>query len=180
MRLRFGICSLCIEIDTLAIRPVAKSVLHIRFRQFKVIGQLPKLGAALGKCIAKGCFGQKMLCIPAVGSILAAFHQLMGAVNLMQRAGGQMAQFMIAHTPQKPGGADLGEIQKYRIAISVPDSGPRLGAAVKGDHRHIVLGTVIKKIRNLKHFGSLSYVLVAAASAAPCRGQPPFPGRSVP
>ena len=140
-----------IKLHAPAITPVFQRRLHIPRRHIKIFRKLPQLPTTVGKGLAKIICGQIVLRRPAVGTIFAASHKFIGAVYLMQCAGGQMSQLVVIDAPQKPGGLNLGKVQKYRIGTLIPYGGRRLGATKKWDHIHAVLSAIPVKIRNLKH-----------------------------
>ena len=132
--------------------PVVQCPGNIQLRQVKVFGQLPKLTAAVMKGTAKILLGQEVLGAPSVGTVFAALYQLIGAVHLVQSAGGSMSQFVTAYTPQQSGGAQLGKIQEYGVMLPVPDGCAGLRTAGVWDNIHLLGSAVLVKIRNLKHF----------------------------
>ena len=135
------------KLYTLALGPVNVGILDVPLRQVEVFGQLPGFGAAAVEGIEKMLFGQIMVGAPAVGPVFAALSQLEGTVHLVQGTGGHMAHLMAADSPQQAGGADLGKIQKHGVKAAVPDGGRGVGAAVVGNHIHVIFFTVVIKIR---------------------------------
>ena len=71
-----------------------------------------------------------MLSSPAIGPVLAPFHQLIGARYFVKCSSSGVAQFVVANTLQEPGGLYLGEIQEDGIPVFVPDRSPGFGSAV--------------------------------------------------